>query len=130
MQETTERTRKLYTGITDAIFTLDMTGHFTHVNKQAEVLLERTESELVGKNIQDEFPAAANAKFDAEIRRAVVENVVVEFEEYYPPFEEYSVYTPQTQWVSQPAVSLLGGGYPSGTVLGGETVTVVSEGES
>lgn len=82
LEAATERTRKLYTGITDAILAFDTEGRFTHLNDRAEELLERSETELLGKRIQEAFPGGAGTKFETEIRRVVRENEPVSFEEY------------------------------------------------
>ena len=82
LRASNERVRTLYGGITDAIFALDTEGRFTHLNERAEEVFGRSEVELLGKYIQDHFSPGADTKFDPEVRRAVTENVPVEFEEY------------------------------------------------
>ena len=42
LQQSTERMRKLYGGITDAIFVLNEDWEFTHLNDRAEELLQRS----------------------------------------------------------------------------------------
>lgn len=71
--------------ISDAFFSLDLDWRFTYVNPQMTRLVNRSFEELIGKNIWEEFPAAGTL-FEQEYRRAIVEQVTVSFEAFYPPF--------------------------------------------
>ena len=71
--------------ITDAFFALDHEWHFTYVNGAAERLLRRPRAELLGRSVWEEFPEAVSTAFYREYRRAVAEQVTVDFEEFYPP---------------------------------------------
>lgn len=82
-----DRLKKIVESITDAFFTVDNCWCFTYINPQAELLLQRQQAELLGKNIWDEFPEAVGSCFDREYHRAVTEQVSVEFEEFYPPLD-------------------------------------------
>lgn len=75
--------------ITDAFFALDADWRFNYINQQAEVLLQRSRSELLGKTIWDEFPEAEGLKFHEHYSRAMTKRVSVEFEEYYPPLKSW-----------------------------------------
>ena len=79
-----DRLNKILESITDAFFTLDRRWCFTYINRHAELLLQRQQAELLGKNIWDAFPEAVGSTFEREYQRAVVEQVSVEFEEFYP----------------------------------------------
>ncbi|PSP87942.1 hypothetical protein BRC90_09075 [Halobacteriales archaeon QS_4_69_34] len=87
LRESTERLRKLYGGITDAIFVVDEDWRFTHLNEQAEAILERTEAELIGEDVWEQFPDAVDTVFERECERAMTERVSVEFETFYPPLD-------------------------------------------
>ena len=76
---------RILESITDAFFALDSEWRFTYLNAQAELLLGRTQAELLGRNVWAEFPAAVEAAFYREYHRAVADRVSVTFEEYYPP---------------------------------------------
>lgn len=80
---------KIFESITDAFFALDSRWRFTYVNQQAERLLQRTRSELLGQSIWDEFPEAVTSLFYEEYYRAVTEEVSVEFEAFYPPLKTW-----------------------------------------
>ncbi len=82
------RTREIITtweSMTDAFFSLDNQWRFTHINPQAAHLWHKNAEELLGKNIWDEFPGAVGLKFYTEYHRASADQVVVNFEEFYPP---------------------------------------------
>ncbi|MBD2186511.1 PAS domain S-box protein [Planktothrix sp. FACHB-1355] len=80
--------------ITDAFFALDDEWRFTYINQQAEIFLQRKQSELLGKNIWYEFPEAVNSDFFKEYHKAVSEQISVKFEALYLPlntwFEVYA----------------------------------------
>lgn len=76
---------RILESISDAFFALDHDWRFTYLNAQAEHVLARTRADLLGKNIWEEFPAAAGTHFEREYRRAASEHAAASFEEYYPP---------------------------------------------
>jgi PAS domain S-box-containing protein len=73
--------------ITDAFYALNHQWQFTYVNKQAELLLQRTRSELLGKNIWDEFPEAVGSSFYNQYHQIAAQQVSITFEEFYPPLD-------------------------------------------
>ncbi|MBD1804669.1 PAS domain S-box protein [Microcoleus sp. FACHB-SPT15] len=75
--------------ITDAFFALDRDWRYTYLNRQAELLLQRTREELLGQVMWDEFPEAVGSTFDLEYHRAVSQQVSVEFEAFYPPLNTW-----------------------------------------
>ncbi|MBD0327981.1 MAG: PAS domain S-box protein, partial [Pyrinomonadaceae bacterium] len=83
LRESNQRVINIFESITDAFFALDNEWRFTYLNRQAERLLQRTRSELLGKNLWAEFPEAVDSTFYREYHRAVEEKVSVEFEELY-----------------------------------------------
>lgn len=88
-QTTRNRLVSILESITDGFFALDREWRFTYINSQAEQLLQRTRSELLGKNLQDEFPEAVNTAFFGQYQRAVSQQVSVEFEEFYPSLNSW-----------------------------------------
>ena len=80
---------KILESITDAFLAIDREWRFTYVNQQAERLLQRKRSELLGQCIWDEFPEAVTSLFYQEYHRAVTEEVSVEFEAFYPPLKTW-----------------------------------------
>ncbi|MHC5595082.1 MAG: GAF domain-containing protein [Nostoc sp.] len=74
----------LLESITDGFFALDKEWQFTYINSQAERLLQTTQNELLGKNIWEVFPEIIGTTFHRDYHRAILEQVSVEFEEFYP----------------------------------------------
>lgn len=79
------RTNNLLESITDGFFALDKKWRFTYINGQAERLLQKNQNELLGKNIWEVFPEIIGTRFYREYHKAILEQVSVEFEEFYPP---------------------------------------------
>ena len=75
--------------ITDAFFALDRDFRFTYANNEGERLLQMSRNEFIGHNIWEVFPLAVNSTFFNEYNKAFKEQTVVEFQEYYPPFEKW-----------------------------------------
>ncbi|KAF3890803.1 PAS domain S-box protein [Tolypothrix bouteillei VB521301] len=75
--------------IADGFLALDCEWRFTYVNRQAAKILHRTQEQLVGKNVWEEFPNAITLAFYREYHRAVTQQVTVEFEEFYPPLNTW-----------------------------------------
>ncbi|AHF99883.1 histidine kinase [Halostagnicola larsenii XH-48] len=70
--------------VSDAFYALDDEFRFTHVNERAEELLQHTEEELLGENLWDVFPSAAEIDevWDA-FQTARDEQVPTSYELYY-----------------------------------------------
>src|SRR6202040_2318608 len=64
----------------DGFFAVDRDWKFTFVNPQAEKLLERRRADLIGKDVWMEFPQFKRDVFEKNYRRAMSEQVAVEFE--------------------------------------------------
>ncbi|MEI2580241.1 PAS domain S-box protein [Scytonema sp. PRP1] len=75
--------------ITDGFLALDHNWRFTYVNQQAARILHRTQEQLIGTNVWEEFPDARDLAFYREYHRAVAQQVTVEFEEFYPPLNTW-----------------------------------------
>ncbi|WP_414541362.1 GAF domain-containing protein [Nostoc sp. CCY0012] len=79
------RITNILESITDAFFALDEKSQFTYVNSQAERLLQKTQNELLGKNIWEALPALVGTKFYHEYQRAIATQMSVALEEFYSP---------------------------------------------
>jgi PAS domain S-box-containing protein len=78
--------------ISDAFFSLDHDWRFTYLNPQATTVLNRRLEDLIGKNIWEVFPEAVGTVFEQEYRRAIVDQMTISFEAFYPPLNAwYSV---------------------------------------
>ena len=68
--------------ITDGFIALDHEWRFTYINASTELFLNRTRSELLGKNYWEVYPAAIGTQVESEYRRAVAQQTSIEFEDY------------------------------------------------
>ncbi len=81
------RMNDVYERVTDAFFALDTDWRFTFLNGRAEELLNRTEDDLLGRLVWDEFPDALNSQFEDEYRQAMKTQEPTTFEAYFEPLE-------------------------------------------
>jgi diguanylate cyclase (GGDEF)-like protein/PAS domain S-box-containing protein len=82
--------RLMLEGISDAVFTLDRQWRFTYLNKQAEILLRRPRTELLGKVIWNEYKETIDSTAYREFHRAIREDCSVAFDEFYPSLQLWS----------------------------------------
>ena len=75
--------------ISDAFFTVDEGWRFTFLNGQAERLLDRSRSTLIGKVVWDEFPGTVGTTFQKEYERAVATRETVRFTEFYSDLDTW-----------------------------------------
>jgi PAS domain S-box-containing protein len=68
--------------ITDGFIALDHDWRFTYINARAEHILSRSRTDLLGKNHWVEYSATVGTIIEREYRRAVGEQVTVQFENY------------------------------------------------
>jgi PAS domain S-box-containing protein len=73
--------------VTDAFIAFDREFRYTYVNPAAAKLTQKTPEELLGKTLWEVFPDTIGSRFESEYRRALFEQVKVEFEEYYQPYD-------------------------------------------
>ncbi|MGY2001417.1 SpoIIE family protein phosphatase [Blastococcus sp. SYSU DS1024] len=65
-------------------YSLDRDWRFTHVNAEAERLLQVTRDELLGRVLWEAFPDALNSVFEHSFNEAVRTGEPVSFDAYYP----------------------------------------------
>ncbi|HEY9282981.1 MAG TPA: PAS domain S-box protein, partial [Pyrinomonadaceae bacterium] len=75
--------------ITDGFLAFDRDWRFTYVNREGARTLGRAASELVGRNLWQEFPELSESSFGRLYRRAAEENRQLELEDYYPPLDAW-----------------------------------------
>jgi two-component system, cell cycle sensor histidine kinase and response regulator CckA len=80
LQETLRKMTDILDKTSDGFFAVDRDWKFTFVNPQAEKLLERRRTDLIGKDVWMEFPQFKRDVFEKNYRRAMSEQVAVEFE--------------------------------------------------
>jgi PAS domain S-box-containing protein len=75
--------------ISDAFVALDNSWRYTYVNQHAAALFGRRPEDLVGKHIWTEFPEGVGQPFHLAYEKAMAEQVFVEIESYYPPWDRW-----------------------------------------
>jgi PAS domain S-box-containing protein len=84
-----ERASAILESITDGFLTLDADWRFTYVNAEAERMNGIRREDQIGKNQWELFPATRGTLLEQEWRRAVAEQVPVEFDNYYEPWDKW-----------------------------------------
>jgi diguanylate cyclase (GGDEF)-like protein/PAS domain S-box-containing protein len=89
LEATGRRLANVLESITDAFFVLDREWRFVYLNGQGARLLRRESQHLVGRSVWEAFPEAVGSRFEEEYRRAMEQNVVVRFEEFFAPLDAW-----------------------------------------
>jgi PAS domain S-box-containing protein len=89
LEVTNRRVENILESITDAFFALDRDWRFIYLNPQSEQLLRRRRTELIGRNIWDEFPEATGTLFEEQYRKAFGKQSAVVFEDFYSPLDTW-----------------------------------------
>ena len=84
-RELAERLTCALESLTDGFFTIDREWRFTYVNGAAERMFTLSRAELLGQHIWTKFPEARGTVSQVQYERALRDNVVVQFETFYPP---------------------------------------------
>ncbi|MEI6045214.1 MAG: PAS domain S-box protein [Chloroflexota bacterium] len=83
----TDHLVSLLEGISDAFFAVNNQGEFTYLNQQAAQFFQRIgwppKSEILGKNIWEEFPELVGSCFYQKCHQAIAEQEGLIFEEFY-----------------------------------------------
>lgn len=88
-QATQARIETILSSISDAVYALDADWRFVYLNDEAERLLQRRRTELLGRDVWEAFPEARETVLYAEYQRARTHKVVVSFEFFYPPLDTW-----------------------------------------
>ncbi|MEO6666201.1 MAG: PAS domain-containing protein, partial [Nitrospiria bacterium] len=80
---------EIFERITDAFVALDTDWRYTYVNRKAAEIFGRTPEDLIGTHIWTEFPEGVGQPFYHAYHKAMAEQVPVQIEEYYPPFDRW-----------------------------------------
>ncbi len=89
MQQANEERRQILERINDAFFAVDRDWTVTYWNKQAEEVSGVPQDEIIGENLWEKFPEAKELKFYQKFQQAISEQVSVQFEEYFPPLQQW-----------------------------------------
>ncbi|MEG5046093.1 PAS domain S-box protein [Microcoleus sp. B4-C1] len=89
LRQSEEQSRNILESIDDGFFSLDENWCFTYVNRSAEILLDRTASDLIGKNVWEEFPGLNGSEFEQVYRRVANERVALSVTAFYPDHDRW-----------------------------------------
>ncbi|WP_254768050.1 PAS domain S-box protein [Salinilacihabitans rarus] len=81
--------RESFDRVTDAFLALDDEWRFTYVNDRAEDILEREESDLLGRTFLEVFPGVAGSAFEYEAVTAMTNQEPRTVEGYYEPMDAW-----------------------------------------
>lgn len=84
MKSTEIKLSEILGSISDAFYALDENWNFTYFNKEAENLLHRKSTEVLGKTIWEEFPAAKDTELETVYRTVIKTGKPQSFEYLYP----------------------------------------------
>src|ERR1700761_4020606 len=73
--------------ITDGLFILDKSWHFTYFNKAVEDAYHINQEDSLRKNFWEKFPKTKGLKYWESFNKAANEQVTVHFEEYTPAMQ-------------------------------------------
>ena len=84
-RRTAERFTRTLEGLSDGFMLLDHEWCFVYLNPEAERILRRERSALMGRCLLTEFPETAAGKFLEKCQDAMRDGRAVEFEKFYAP---------------------------------------------
>lgn len=87
LREANHRLENMLERIDDAFLAVNDEWEFTYLNSRAETILQRSADDLLGANVWEEYPDAADDLFFEELHRALETQAPVSFEEHYDPFD-------------------------------------------
>jgi PAS domain S-box-containing protein len=86
-QEATVRERTILGRVTDAFMAMDLDFRFTYANEAAQRVSRTPLEAMLGKTMWEAFPGTIGNQFEIQYRRSLSEQIAVDFEEYYAPFD-------------------------------------------
>jgi PAS domain S-box-containing protein len=89
VEEKTVLTDRILERISDGFYSLDENWNFTYMNKTAAIIMECDPQEIVGKNLWQEYPAAAELSIYQAYIRAFEDQQYTQVEFYYPPYVKW-----------------------------------------
>lgn len=102
LQAAQTRASEILGSIINPFFAVDSNWKFTYLNQPAEKLLGRTQPELIGRDLWEEFPEEITSFYRKKDQFGKPEMVVFELEEYFPVLQT---------WFETHAFPLEGGGF-------------------
>lgn len=84
LQSTNQQLANILESITDGVCAVDREWRYTFVNQKAEQILQKNQSDLLGKNIWEVYPQTVGSMFYNKCHEALRTGVAVEFEDFNP----------------------------------------------
>lgn len=84
-----QRLAQTLDSMSDAFYLLDKQWCFSYINAEGERLLHRKYDDLIGRNVWEAFPEAAESIIKTEYERAIADNTAVEFSLYFAPLKTW-----------------------------------------
>lgn len=89
LQRMATRMQNTLDSITDAFFSVDADSRFSYVNPRAEILLEHSADELIGRNVWEMFPGARANEIYQRYQEALLTGQSQHFELYYQDLQRW-----------------------------------------
>ncbi|WP_445171897.1 ATP-binding protein, partial [Microcoleus sp.] len=86
-REATVRERTILGRVTDAFMAMDLDFRLTYANEAAQRVSRTPLEAMLGKTMWEAFPGSIGNQFEFQYRRSLSEQIAVDFEEYYAPFD-------------------------------------------
>lgn len=89
LRATNDQLASVLESITDAFLAVDTKWQFTYINHRAEQVLQKNQSELLGRNLQDIAPQILGSGFYYQCLAAVQSGMTTQFETFCPPLRRW-----------------------------------------
>jgi len=86
-QEAIVRERTLLGRVTDGFMAMDLDFRITYANQAAQEVSRTPLEAMLGKTMWEAFPGTIGNQFEIQYRRSLLQQIAVDFEEYYAPFD-------------------------------------------
>ncbi len=83
-REAHEKTTNVLESIQDGFFAVDKDWNITYINEEMKKTWGMPDAELIGFNLWELHPDARGTEFERQNTRALREQIVIEYSEYYP----------------------------------------------
>jgi PAS domain S-box-containing protein len=89
LRDSEVQSRNILESITDAFYALDEDWRFTYVNGAAEILLDRTLSDLRGQSIWEAYPGVVGSEFEQLYWRVIRDRKAGSVTSFYPDHDRW-----------------------------------------
>lgn len=89
VKKASERLNSFIESITDAFFIVNSNWQFIKINTAFEKIAGKTRDEILGSVIWDSFPGIIATEFEDAYRKAMNEEISIQFTEYFMPLDKW-----------------------------------------